>query len=86
MKRKYRIEFERDSCIGAAACVTENPSFWSLEVDGKATAKGEDTKKKKQIVQIELDKKELEKHLLAAKSCPVNVIHIFDEETKEQIV
>jgi len=86
MKKKYRIEFERDICIGAAACVTENPSFWSLEPDGKATAKGEDVKKKKQIVKVELTSKELEKHLLAAKSCPVNAIHVFDEETNEQIV
>ena len=34
---KYKIIYDRDNCIGAAACVAVNPEYWVLKEDGKAS-------------------------------------------------
>jgi len=33
---KYKIEFDREACIGAAACVVSAPEFWKITDDGRA--------------------------------------------------
>lgn len=71
---KYRIEYDREGCIGAAACIAVAPNAWKMGEDGKAV----------QLVK-EFDEKELQLHLDAARSCPVNVIHIVDEKGKRLI-
>lgn len=71
---KYRIEFDRPGCIGAAACIAVAPEAWKMGEDGKAI----------QLV-FEFDEKDLHHHLDAARACPVNVIHIVDEKGKRLV-
>ncbi|MDO8617381.1 MAG: ferredoxin [Candidatus Uhrbacteria bacterium] len=62
-----RIEVDRDLCIGAAPCVTVAPGVFQLDEENKAyvvNQKGADD----------------ETILLAAQSCPVQAIKIFDED------
>lgn len=74
-KKKYRIEFDRQGCIGAGVCAAICPENWSLADDGKAVYKIE-----------ELTEEELAKNLEAAQGCPVNVIHIIDLETGKRVI
>ena len=84
MGKKYLIEYDRDACIGAAACVAVQPDQWSIVDDGKADLK--DSKKEGKILIKEIDESELDKYKDAAESCPVTVIHIIDKETKKKII
>lgn len=72
---KYRIEFDREACIGAAACAAVLPEVWEMQDDGKPNVKIP-----------EFDEEALEQNIEAAKSCPVNVIHIINNETGERLV
>lgn len=75
MGKKYKIEFDRENCIGAAACAAVNPDNWEISMqDGKANVK-----------KTEIDETELRQNMEAATACPVNVIHIYDEEGKKLI-
>lgn len=71
---KYKIVYDREGCIGAAACIAVAPEAWKMGEDGKAD----------QLMQ-EFDEKDLQHHLDAARSCPVNVIHIVDEKGKRLV-
>lgn len=71
---KYKIEYEREGCIGAGACVAVAPDAWRMGDDGKAD-----------LLLNEFDEKDLQKQLDAARSCPVNVIHIVDEKGKRLV-
>ena len=65
-----RVEVDRDLCIGAAPCVTVAPGVFQLDEENKAyivNEKGADD----------------ETILLAAQSCPVQAIIIYDEEGKQ---
>ncbi|MDP4012859.1 MAG: ferredoxin [Candidatus Nanoarchaeia archaeon] len=86
-KKKYKIVYKRGDCIGAASCVGALPEYWSLNEDGKADIKDFTTPdgNKTQELIIEAELEDLEKHRHAAEVCPVNIIHIYDLETGEQI-
>ena len=61
-----RVEVDRDACIGAAPCVVVAPGVFQLDEENKAyvvNQKGADA----------------ETILLAAQSCPVQAIIVFDE-------
>lgn len=92
--RKYKIIYDREGCIGAAACAAVMPETWEIDADGKANllggTKNDETDKWELIFDEEIlgDKFEevFEKHRDAAESCPVQVIKIIDMETEEEIV
>lgn len=65
-----KIYVDRDICIGAAPCVAVAPEVFALDEDNKSTIineKGADD----------------ETILLAAKSCPVKAIFLFDEKGRQ---
>lgn len=65
---KYRkVVIDRDACIGAASCVAVGPGSFQLDAENKAYL-------------VDPDKYDDETLLLAAQSCPVNAISVFDEE------
>lgn len=67
-----KIEIDRNRCIGAAPCVAVAGSVFQLDDEGKAIVtdpKGADD----------------ETIIMAAQSCPVQAITIYDEETGEKI-
>jgi ferredoxin len=85
-KKRYRIVYDREGCIGAAACVAAYPERWSLVDDGKADLK--DAKKNDDNTEqtLEFTEEEFQKMMDAAQACPVNVIHIIDEETGQRVI
>ncbi|MBS3167562.1 ferredoxin [Candidatus Woesearchaeota archaeon] len=87
MAKKYRIEYDREGCIGAAACVAVDEENWTIIEDGKADLKESklDNKKKGYFIR-EISEEELAKFKEAAEACPVNVIHIVDLETGKRII
>ncbi len=72
---KYKIEFERDKCIGARSCNEACSDNWEMKEDGKSECKTKD-----------IDDDKLECNLKAAKACPVNAIHIRDKGTGKKLI
>ena len=81
----YKVVYEREGCIGAAACSAIAPARWSLDDENKAVLKGS-KETSKQVFELEIGEEELEEQLAAARSCPVNVIHIYNKETGEKLI
>lgn len=71
-EKKYRIEFDREGCIGAAACVAAAPRNWVMKEDGKPI-----------LLKKEITEKELQENRDAANVCPVKVIKIFTEKNEQ---
>ena len=73
---KYKVEQDREGCIGCGACCAVCPSRWEMDGDGKSKYKGNQ----------EIDEGDYKCNKEAADSCPVNVIHIIDLESKKKII
>lgn len=71
-KSKYRLEIDREACIGAASCVAIAGQTFTLDEENKVL-----------IVEGDWDSDEMV--LAAAQSCPVFAIKVFDNETGAQI-
>ena len=84
VSNKYRITYDRPGCIGAAACEAVCPEFWKIGEDGKADLKGAKKEGDKQV--LEIQEKDFRKNMDAAEACPVNVIHIKNLKTDEDII
>ncbi|MFH8080939.1 MAG: ferredoxin [Candidatus Aenigmatarchaeota archaeon] len=82
---KYKIVYERDACIGAAACVAIAPMMWSLDKENKAVLK-DGEKVNNNVFEREIDEKDLEINLEAAYACPVNAIHIVEKESGKKLI
>lgn len=67
---KYKIEIDRDLCVGDGACVNEAPQ--SLEMDDETIA-----------VVTNPDGNTPEELLNAAQACPVDAIKLIDENGKQ---
>ena len=86
-KKTYTMEYDRAGCIGAAACVAVDDKTWQIIDDGKATITKDNVQgAKTNLEKCKITEEELELQLEAAKSCPVNVIHIIDDETGERLI
>tara|TARA_Y100000310_G_C20580496_1_gene762732 strand:- start:153 stop:419 length:267 start_codon:yes stop_codon:yes gene_type:complete len=88
MVKKYRVVYDRSCCIGAAACVAVQSEKWEINSeDGKADLIGssESLEDGKTSWIVEFDDEDLEKFMEAAQVCPVNVIHIYDEDGRKLI-
>jgi len=86
MGKKYRVELDREACIGAAACVAVDPDNWTIVEDGKVDLKDSKKDNKTGFFVREIDESELKKWMESAESCPVNVIHIIDLETGKRLI
>ncbi len=70
---KVKVIYDKDSCIGAAACESLNPANWKIQDDGTADLVG-GSEVEAGLWEAELElTPELEE---AAKSCPVKAIVI----------
>jgi ferredoxin len=71
---KYKVEHERDLCIGCNACASACPKYWSMEDDGKSKLKDASEQDGKEVLELTED---YDCNKEAAESCPVNCIHII---------
>ncbi|MBU4501043.1 MAG: ferredoxin [Nanoarchaeota archaeon] len=72
---KYKITQDRDGCISCGACASACPDNWEMADDGKSKPKKTD-----------ISEEEFECNNKAAAGCPVNIIHIKNTETGEDII
>ena len=85
MKKKYKIVYERETCIGAVACEAVLPERWKISSsDGKADLL-DGGENEPGVFEYEFDDDELEKIMESAQVCPVNVIHIYDSDDNKLI-
>lgn len=68
---------ERENCIGCCACTSLDSKNWVMAPDGKShliksIALGDKERK-------EFPKEDLEKNKEVALCCPVNIIHIYED-------
>jgi ferredoxin len=85
---KQTIDHDRPTCIGCAACEAVAPDFWEMAEDGKSDVKGaERIMEGNEIVRekLEIEEKDQELNMDAAEACPVNCIHILDENGEKLI-
>lgn len=68
----YKIEVDREACIGAAPCFAIAPKVFKIDNENKAVVVDEKGADDKTILE-------------AAQSCPVNAIKIIDLETGLQV-
>ncbi|MBN2368679.1 ferredoxin [Candidatus Woesearchaeota archaeon] len=79
------MQHNRPECIGCGACAVIAPDFWEMNDDGKSDiVDGKDMPNgwQEKIIQ----EKDFDLNLEAAESCPVEVIHIIDNETNKKII
>ncbi|HLC77087.1 MAG TPA: ferredoxin [archaeon] len=78
---KYKVTYDRDGCISAAACVGVNAKYWELDAaDGRANLKGSEKNPETNLFEMEIDEADLPEMKAAAEVCPVLIIHIYDEK------
>ena len=73
---KYKIEFDREGCIGALACCAVAQKFWIDDKDGKVDLEGATFNQETGKWELIIDEEELEVNKEAAEVCPVDVIKI----------
>ena len=85
-KKKYKVVFDRPGCIGVYPCVEVHPGRWERSDDNKANLiKGTKQDGDLYTLEVELTEEELKRELEAAKSCPVDVIKVYDADGKQLI-
>lgn len=79
---KLIVKVDPDLCIGAASCVTIDPSTFVMNEENKAYVLDHGTEPAPRTYQRVLDVTEEEKEtiILAAQSCPTLAVFIIDEE------
>ena len=75
---KFRIVFDRNKCIGAYTCVSEDPDKWKPADDGKVDLAGGKEGAAK-VFTREIKEDELDKARAAASVCPAAAIEIVEE-------
>jgi len=86
---KLKIKVDPELCFGAAACVTVSSEHFRLNDRNKAEVvePGVDIIAGNPIYEriVEADEAKKDELILAARSCPVSAISIFDAETGEKL-
>ena len=83
---KFRIEYNRDTCIGAAPCTAAAPEYFTVDQggDGKADLVASTNPTINGPIQIlDIEEENLQKALDAAQVCPVKAIKVTNLETGE---
>ena len=73
---KYKIIYDRDSCIGAFACAAVAPEVWIFADDGKADMKSATYNKETKRWELIISEAEYDDNQAAAEACPVYAIKI----------
>lgn len=82
--KKNKIIHFRNGCIGCNSCTEHAPGNWEINpVDGRANLRR--STEKDGVFIAEISELEIETNKLAARDCPVGIIHI-ENERGENIV
>lgn len=77
---KFKIIFDRNTCIGAFACVASAPDFWKYADDGKVDLAGATDEGNGMYSLIVEDEKAIEALKASAEACPVYAIKVEQVE------
>lgn len=78
----YKIIHFRKECIGCGLCVTHAPDFWQMnDDDNKVDLKN--SKEENGNFILEIPEEAMEQNKLAAESCPINIIHIYNDKGED---
>jgi len=82
---KLTIKVDPDLCIGAASCVTIDPSSFELNEENKAEVldHGQAPEGPTYERVVEMNEDEKDRLILAAQSCPTLAIFIYDESGEQ---
>ncbi len=72
---KYKVVFDRNTCIGALACSAAHPELWKNANDGKVDLIG-GKKRKDGEFEIIIDESKFKAYKDSADACPVSAIKI----------
>ena len=82
---KYKIEFDREVCIGALACTAVAEHFWPRSEDGKVDLTGATYNEQTKKWELIIDDKDFQINRDAADSCPVEAIKVIKLEESEAV-
>lgn len=72
MAKRYKVIFDRDLCIGAAACATAHPAGWEIDKeDGKANLIGGQRTDVEKFEMV-FDESQYKDFLDSSEVCPVS--------------
>ena len=77
---KIKVTFDRNTCIGAFACVAAAPDHWKYADDGKVDLAGSTDEGEGKFTLVVEDEKEIDALKASAEACPVFAIKIEDVE------
>ena len=80
---KYKVEFDRELCIGALACNAVAPEIWPRSEDGKVDLTGAAYNEQTKRWKIIIEEKDLQINKESAEVCPVEAIIITKIEDDE---
>ncbi|MBS3061883.1 MAG: ferredoxin [Candidatus Diapherotrites archaeon] len=80
-----KIEHDKPNCIGCGACAAVCPDFWEMEGDKSHLKGSKDGGPFEGGEELEIKDSDEEKNMEAARSCPVNVIHLKAKDGKQLI-
>ena len=82
---KIKIVVDPDMCIGAASCVTCDPSHFEMNDENKAYVIDQATLTAPKSYErtVEITKEQYDTLLLAAQSCPTLAVALFDEKGEQ---
>jgi ferredoxin len=69
---KYKLEVDRDACIGDGLCADEAPGTFEMDDEDKAVIINEDGDSPETILE-------------AAQACPSDAIIVYDKESGEKV-
>lgn len=73
---KYKVEFDKELCIGALACNAISPDIWPRSDDGKVDLANAKLNKKTNKFELIIGEADLEINKESAEVCPVEAITI----------
>ena len=73
---KYKIEFDRELCIGALACTAIAPEIWPKSEDGKVDLTGATFNEQTKKWELIIEEKDFDINNESAEVCPVDAIKI----------
>lgn len=77
------LKVDRDLCIGAASCIAVYPDVFEIDPENKAVMKLKDdgrTSEQTEVTMLDVAAVDDDTLLLAAQSCPVAAIFLYDED------
>ena len=84
--KKYKIIFEKDKCIGAAACNSVSDSWKYNDKEGKSDLIGAKFNNTGNTYELEIEEKSFDRDYNAARLCPVKAIHIEEIKSKKILI